>query len=258
MKRLGSALIAMVICSLLFVPNASAWWTETHEVITKNSVNLLSLDRKKSANFYEENESKLDFLYRGCVDPDFGDEAINGTHFYVCPDGKFENHGQYFKNACNCFMSQVFASVELSARTRFEEHYETALYLYKRKEKSSAFLELGRACHYLQDIACTPHSAGIRTRIIRKNVHEDYEKYVEYNLYNLNNAYTAYNVYGYVYGQKIGVVLNNLSIISSSYKNDLLSADEEKYREIANDTLPLAEQYTAAVLNKFACDVLYC
>lgn len=264
MKRLGSAILAVVVCSLFFTSNASAWWTETHVDITKKSVKLLSQDQRSSANLYTD-RANLHYLYTGCWDPDEF-EAINGTHFYVCPEGNFVNNGQYFKNACNYFLCQAFASTDVSARTRFEEHYENALNEYKAENIENAFLELGRACHYIQDIACTPHSAGIRTRIIRVNVHEEYEKYADLNFYILDNAQTASETYDYMRNNSIGIVLNELSMITSSYKDYLLSVNnsmdecerEYIYNEVARATLPIAQKYTAAVLDMFANDVLYC
>lgn len=225
MKRLSSAILAVVVCSLFFTSNASAWCTDTHMDITEKSIKLLETDQRSSTWFYKDKYNDLSpFLYEGC-----------------------------------CFISQSFASTKLSAKARFKEHYSNAINEYKNNNMEKAFIELGRACHYIQNIACTPHSAGIFTSIINVNVYEEYEKYVDFNLFSLSSsdAYTASEVYDYMQNNSIGEVLNELSMITSSYKDDLLSADEGKYYEIACATLPLAQKYTAAVLDMFANDVSY-
>lgn len=257
MRKTSFALVLVIFFSLFFNANAFAWWSGTHVAITDNAKDLLSNDSRESKQFYKKYKNYWENLRTGCEDPDYTDEAISGTHFYVCPDQYFENNDQYFKNACNYFLCQDCASADLSARTRFEEHYNKAIDKYVDGNIDAAFLELGRACHYLQDIASTPHSTGIRGRIIRKNVHVDFEGYAECNYY-LYNAYSANdveNIYDYVKNNSTGIVLNNLAKLSSKYKSELLSGETSQYDIILADTLPLAQKYTAAVLDKFANEV---
>ena len=158
---------------MLFVALASfafSWKAEEHQFIVKNALAILKAEKPEVYKFY--NNAYWKKIVSGSWDPDIF-EFKSGTHYYVYPGEGTTNVGQYYKNGNR-------TSSKESARTRLEEHWQYALNNYEQNNLKDAFHEIGRACHYLGDISCPPHAAGIQYTLnpfSSKNYHAKFEKY---------------------------------------------------------------------------------
>ena len=231
----------------LLVSFSSCWETSTHVSIGANAFQILNNDKPEGADFYfSQSSSLLNVVKKGFIDPDW-EEKATGTHYYVWP-GECENNGQYFKNA-------FFAFSRESARTRLENHYREGVNDYCNGNIESAFLHIGRACHYIQDIGCPAHSGGIQYPIFGTNHHKLYENYIDG--VNQPKAETAAELYGVMDNGRIGYVLNDLAQTTGRLAPNVKSQDTKKYDETLF-TVPLSAQYTAVLLDMFARDASKC
>jgi len=220
------------------------WGSTTHSSIGSHAFTLLTNDKCSTASFYSKTNSKYKSkMSQGFVDPDTVEKAA-GTHYYVYP-GHGKNTGQYYKPAARCPSGE-------SARTRLEKHYKLALKYYT-SNKNDAFLHLGRACHYLQDIGCPPHAAGIQypTNPKATNYHALYESYINSVVKSVSHAKTAKSKYGTMNGKQWGIVINDIAKDAASYKKDILTTSHDKYK-LTYPCIRESEIYTAVLMDKFA------
>lgn len=220
------------------------WGGTTHSSIGSHAFTILTDDKTSTATFYSKTNSKYKSkMSQGFVDPDEVEKAA-GTHYYVYP-GSGKNTGQYYPPAPNCPSKE-------SARIRLENHYKLALKYYPSK-KDDAFLHLGRACHYLQDISCPPHAAGIQYPSDPKatNYHKLYETFINNNVKSIPHAKSAKSKYGSMNGDQWGIVINDIAKNAASYKSDVLTTSHDKYKA-TYPTIKQSEIYTAVLMDKFA------
>ncbi|KAH0788019.1 phospholipase [Histomonas meleagridis] len=232
----------------LFVAFALSWGSKSHKSIASHTLAILKKDKPDVYTFYHVDAwSKV---YQGSYDPDKV-EAAAGTHYYVY-DGKV-NVGQYYPNG------ERHASDE-SARTLLEKHYDKALAAYRDGDVENAFLEIGRACHYVEDIGTPPHAAGIQYPVDPKetNYHKIFETYANGVMPTTDSKYhalTANNYYGLFDGEKMGYALNELAKTAASQKDKVITTDETIWDEAIVATAKFSEIYTAVLLEKFYREV---
>lgn len=137
----------------IFINKNARFSGDTHSFILAHAIEIFEYDGKfEVTNFYV---NYLDTLSKGVKSPDYdNEEAFDGTHYYIYDE--YEVNNGYYKNKYN-----TGGKYSISARTRFEEHYTASINLYKNKKIRQSMDELGRALHYLQDVASAPHSLGI-------------------------------------------------------------------------------------------------
>lgn len=227
----------------------SSWGGAVHTKIGNQAVQILYNDMPYVYKFFKvTNKDYFDSFLTGLVDPDKVETAA-GTHYYVYPGPGTINVGQYYKNA------KRHASDE-SARTRLEARYKSAIAFFKKGNKRNAFLYLGRACHYLGDIGCTVHSAGIQYPVNEKatNHHKLYETYANkvINDASIKHATTAVKYYGTL--DNPGIYLNKLCHVAYNYKDLTVTKSEAKYLEAIKGTIGMNEMLTAALLERFYRD----
>ena len=247
----------------IFINKNARFSGDTHSLILTHAIEIFEYDGKfEVTNFYV---NYLDTLSKGVKSPDYDDEeAFDGTHYYIYDE--YEVNNGYYKNKYN-----TGGKYSISARTRFEEHYTASINLYKNKKIRQSMDELGRALHYLQDVASAPHSLGI-TQIkgigdeaILANGHKLYENWV-YENYVYNSIYkttTAVDVYNQVLNlDNPGEILNDIARFSATVGEELcdeelpqINPDNALYKVIASACLPYAQKMTAAMLNRFYQDV---
>ncbi|QVK18676.1 RICIN domain-containing protein [Mycoplasmatota bacterium] len=225
------------------------WWGSEHEGITSQGINILQNDGKTNAyNFFSQYISVLEEYSKK---PDL-DESIGGTHYYVY-EGTPSTYGEYYKNNNGNYSR--------SARTRFEDHYSSAMNCYKNGKHTLAMQYLGRALHYIEDIGTTPHSYGIGYNydpiLVWLNPHKKYESWVNdnYNSYSEFKAHSS-SKYDYVLDSSFQNIANDLARISSSYKNNVDNCGVYEcyisgYYDAALNTLPLTQEIVAGILNRF-------
>ncbi|KAH0787820.1 phospholipase [Histomonas meleagridis] len=227
---------------------ALSWGAKSHRSLATHALAILKKDKSSVYNFYHVDAWSQ--LYTGCVDPDKV-EAASGTHYYVY-DGK-ENTGQYYSNA------KRHASDE-SARTLLDKHYANAVKSYKAGDVNNAFLEIGRACHYVGDISCPPHAAGIQYPVLSifTNYHKLFETYANSVMPTDESKYhatTAKSYYGTFDGNKMGVTLNDLAKRAANQKDNVKTKTESKWDQGIVATSKYGEIYTAVLLEKFYREV---
>lgn len=221
------------------------WAGDEHFSITAQALNILLNDGKITA--YSIYYPYIDILKEYSKKPDL-DESIGGTHYYVY-EGTPSTNGGYYKNNNGNYSR--------SARTRFENHYSSAINLYKNDKYGLAMQYLGRALHYIEDIGATPHSAGISdSDSWFYDPHKQYESWVNDNYDNypefMANSSSKYN---YVLNTNFQTITNDLAQDSSGYKNDVEDRNESEYYNVTINTLPLTQEIVAGILNRFYEDV---
>lgn len=225
--------------------NAFAWGTSTHRNIITSAFDILKEDHKDDVyNFYKNNYQAYCDLIQETQSPDW-EEAIPGTHYYVYKNEP-SNFGKYCKNANGNYSR--------SARTRFEEHYSTAINQYKNGNVSGSFDSLGRAIHYLCDIGCPPHSAGIRYPLVGENKHAKFETFGDENCKKYMTT-SASKLYKHVLSSDFETILNELAKTTSAYAFAIKEASDTSFNVALKETIPLSQQYTAAILNRFFKEV---
>ena len=227
----------------------------SHNQLMTDSLNLLLKDNKNAVyNFFNSYSS---ILHSASKAPDT-DEQHAGTHYYEY--GSEQKDG-YYTN------SYIDKNYSISARTRFEEHYSTAINAYKNNKISVAIDELGRAIHYIGDVSCTPHSSGFRDDSFLGSIskHVMYENWLKL-VYKSNSIYVASSADDY-YDEILvldnpGSILNDVASFSSKYKENIQERGKDTtdvnyapYVEVARECLPYAQQIIAAILNRFYEDV---
>lgn len=227
-------------------------------------------------NFINGSEGGYNFsnVSTGLYAPDEKEnENFSAGHFYVQNNPKIGIGGY----------RQGRTSYALSARTRLEQHYQTAIYAWRSGYRTVAMDELGRAIHYLIDI-CTPtHTAAHSLPHVGQ--HSQYESWVDsvqanrgpweedgdsydYWLSSGNNwlpdsSYTYYNL---MVNQTFETICDRLSENAAPYSGvlDVSVLDKlEKiylpenvsilnaYKTAASVTLPMAQGAVAGLLNRF-------
>jgi hypothetical protein len=221
-----------------------------HSQISSDAIDLLNFDGKTGAyNLFNNYKSAI---LNGSSMPDV-DEKAGGTHYYNY--GTEQQDGYYMNNK---------DQYSISARTRFEEHYFTAINAYKNGLILVAMDEIGRALHYLQDVASTPHSTGL-TVVTDWCPHVYYENWLKL-VYPGNSIYSATTANAH-YNKLlnlgiIGTILNEVSEFSYNFREEIEDfakntedVNYSYYVLTASECLPYAQMITAAVLNRFYEDV---
>ena len=229
-----------------------SWAAGSHKAIGEHALSILQSDKRPAYDFYvTENADYLSKMKRGFWDPDIV-EFASGTHYYIWPGEGTVNVGQYYPMAEK-------HSKNYSARTRLEEHYQQALQYYKEGNMKKAFQNIGRAVHYIGDIGCPPHAAGIQypTNIFKTNYHHLFESYASKVMKKDENTYahatTASDLYGKL-ADPWGVEINNLCETSARQGVYIETKDEPTWDKAITVAGPLSERYVAALLDKFYKD----
>ena len=244
-KNLFGLATIFLILGTITMPKVSAYACPTHTKILKHAMTILSNDNRTDIYDFFKNSPYYSNLMAGTIEPDIN-ESNPGAHYYIYSESS-SAVGNYYKNAKGNYSR--------SARTNFEEHYSTALNMYFSGHEDKAFNSLGKAIHYLSDISCTAHSTEMTYSIFdNKNPHKVYETYVTNNSDKFI-ASTANDTYDYVLSSPFSEILNNLSKQSSQYGYEASSNIPEFYDKSIENTVPVAEKLTAALLNRFYRDI---
>ena len=229
-----------------------SWASGSHTEIGEHALTLLKNDSRPAYNFYvNENSKYLNVLKRGWWDPDIV-EFSSGTHYYIWPGEGTVNTGQYYPMAPKHKKNE-------SARTRLEEHYSNALKYYKDGDMKKAMQQIGRACHFIGDIGCPPHSSGIQypTNPLETNYHHLFESYASKVMKDSSKTYphatTAKDAYGKL-KSPWGVEINNVCETSARQHDNIITKDEKVWDKAITVAGPLSERYVAALLDQFYQD----
>ena len=136
-----------------------------------------------------------------------------------------------------------------TAFTNFMEHYDEAVSLYST-DRTSAFTELGRALHYLQDVSEPHHASNLDATISN---HSEFEKYADehrasYYTYTMSN-----DSYEYGLNTDEGSMFFNFAYYAYDFADD--AQVTSKYNSVASDTMKKAQRNTACILWRFGNEV---
>ncbi len=200
----------------------------THQYITSTALSILAKDKNIS-----QFKTYSDTILMGSDKPDEDEtsEAFAG-HFYNPYTGK-----NYLGNANN------------TALTNFSKHYSTAVSQYKSRSYNSAFDELGRALHYLQDVS-EPHHASNLIAVITN--HGDFEEYANENRTKYSTYTLPASSYDYALNTDYRDMLANCAYFAYDYKEQCQNTSS--YATTLSATLKQAQRNSAAILWKFAND----
>ena len=243
---------------------SSAWWDETHKDMLSIGISILKNDNKIDAYNLFNTPENLSRLKLGCLAPDNSDDVDNtkffGWHHYVSRNKntgellKTTTIGKYFKNGSGGYLK--------SARTIFEENYTIALSYYMSYKQSgnltyltNSMYYLGKSLHGIMDMCAAPHSLGVFSGLSQDSDHKYFEKYAERNREVWQAQNCPKNLYSDFEQEKMADNLNDLSSVGAeAYKSMKTRISKDLDKDLSK-VMPLAEQYIAAVLNKFYYDI---
>ncbi len=221
----------------------------THYRLGDRIITILQNDGRTDAYSFL-NSNKEQFLL-GTYEPDIN-ESAPATHYYVT--GKPQKTYYYYPNREGDY--------NISARTRFEEHYSMAVQFYSVSPALAA-RSLGRAMHYFMDMTATPHAAGIRANspvedwLHIRDTHAEYETFG--NSILEDNYILFSDKYSFVYQNSFSTVFNNIvDLMGCEMYADLTrhsNSSNPEYVSMVEMGLYLAQEYGTAIINRFMYDV---
>jgi len=149
--------------------------TNTHSFITKKAVDEFCQKSSAQRDFFTIKDKYI--LSAGSQQPDYDDEKTDYTgHFY------------------NPVTKKSYKDSDITGKDSFRIHAQTALDLYS-KDRSKSVVELGKACHFLQD-ATQPYHINTTNKfdfLLKLLPHTIFEDYVgiNQNKYNMNKQKTV-------------------------------------------------------------------
>lgn len=225
---------------------AEAWFSITHEDITRKALKLLEKEGKaKQAQFYAPYHEEI---LKGCVEPDHEGDIDRGAgmHFYsiTTPKGKeLKLENGYYRNRLGKFAK--------SARTLLEENYTSALCLYKSGRISEGMHFLARAVHFIEDLSCTVHVCNVEWVDKPTNLHQAYE-------HSVNITCSKYTAEGFdkrllktYEGDGFEAAANKLCAAAARFLDKISGFDPLGFAYTAEHTLKLSQQNVMALLLKF-------
>ncbi len=246
----AAAAAAAVLAAKIMKPiKAYAWLGKTHEDITGFALDMFEKENKnKLMGFYKNYRDKL---CEGSQAPDLdGDvDKAPGTHYYSSLDLKGKSLPQkegYYRNRLGKYLK--------SARTSLEENYTSALNLYKSGKTSEAMYVLGRAVHFVEDIACPPHSTNQQYAEKSDNLHYMFEKYAEKTSKKYQPVSFDKRLANSYAEDSFENTANRLSVTSGKYSPQIASLDESAFDKAEKALVPLAAENVMALLMRFYND----
>lgn len=203
--------------------------THTHQYLTARALSILTDD--KGYDISKPLYDYCDILLKGSDSPDI-DENSGYTfmhHFY-------DPHTD----------TGLF-NTKITAKTKFIEHTNKALKLYK-EDKEASIEELGRALHYLEDINQPFHAANLT--VLTSN-HYSFEEYVDKNrsLFKAttNNQYDLYK--NLIFEEYLNQIAYDCAINSYQYV-DILK-DKKTFYTVSMELIPYTQKQAANFLYRF-------
>lgn len=201
--------------------------TYTHQYITRVALIILSNDLVSNPlNSYTTALAEASDL----PDKDENDYAFS-WHFYDPDTGKNYNGGSD------------------TALSKLIEHYNQAVRLYNNNNVTDAIEELGRACHYVEDLS-EPHHASNKVAVVSK--HTQFEEFCNTNRSSYGVTTMGTDSYNYGRNNSVYTIGRNFAIYAKSKIN--LAENTNTFAAAAEATIPKAQKNTACLLYKFMID----
>lgn len=210
----------------------------THEFIVKQALMILKNDKGENVQgLIKKYESTLKEY---CDKPDKDEkDFVFAYHFYNPYTGE---------NYLPSFLKQS----KITALIKFREHAENAVSNYKTN-KDLAMEELGRACHFLEDVNVPYHAANLVAGV---STHSEYEQFVQDNQqhYGINTSDKYNNYSSLAFDNYCNNILNNCAKYAYSFKDNVVN-DKNSWNSVADKTVKYAQQYVAAFFYRFLQEV---
>ncbi len=145
MKNKVKKIMCLIMCVLMIFSigavNSFAYIDDISKILLESGFSVLREDGLNCVyDFYKSNPNKYLQLENGLLNVDESNYN-NIEHSYVYSK---KEKASYYKN--------MDGKYSPSAKTRFEEHYSSAINLYKNNKELEAFNELGKAMRYMLDV----------------------------------------------------------------------------------------------------------
>lgn len=261
----------------IFDPSSTRWGGYTHSLMMDKVFELLGTSNtiveylsdpelmvtyRYGEDFVVDEKIAKEALIDLAREPDFA-EFIGGTHYYISYNATPSITDDYYKNKNGNYAR--------SARSRLEDHYSSAITAYWNNDFDNSIRYLGYAIHYLMDIGNTAHACGIDSNGPGSTKpHSAYESYLEEeDLFNRQTFHATSSSIDDLYGvfEDDFTAVNDLSNIASNgripngttfynaIKTERVGYDRAIYYDpVIEATLPVTEQYVAALLEQYYTD----
>lgn len=236
-KNLFLSFVAIALCVCTFSYPCHAFATDTHEYVTKVSLGIVE----------DVHDDHCKDFYNGVV-------AQTIEKFSTQPDID-ENNGLFKWHYYNPITGKNFVKGDVTALTKFNEHYNSAIMNYNKNNYQKTWDELGRAIHFLEDINTPVHtnSQDVLDATSYLSFHVKFESYIS-SIQKGVEATMKLDDFSYFRD-------NSTTQIAKKHAN--MSADNfyslhknlETEETIAKNSLSNAQKCVAGVLYKFYTDV---
>ena len=228
-----------------------AFGSQTHQYVTKTSTKKLALlakELKESAGLGEKEDLALGEITGGY--------EATVIDYSLKPD-EDENQGSTYKHHFyNPVTERNFLGERKGALSKCKEHYGEALTCYKAGNKKSAYEELGRAVHFLED-SNTPVHTGYDTptdSVIKLPLHVRYEK--KCDLVNSEcDAQISVKNLNYYKVNSIDTIVKSSAVLAMDNFYRLENIEKENDDQLAKNAILNAQKNVVGLLYKFILEV---
>lgn len=256
-KGLTALAAGSIAAAALTTKKAYAWKSSTHEHIVKVGLSLLENDGYIEASDFYRNY--IDIILSCTKKPDCkGDiDKGKGWHYYcvttVNGDRLEKSPSGYLKSGKNIMSPSQYAR---TARTIFEDNYQSALTFCAMGEKERAMEFVARCVHMLADICCTPHTTNLTLTSLKNSKHKRYEFYSSEIFSDYAAQYAPEEMYRLLAEDELfGNIINEAAELSSAKYDTVVGVKtNEELTDTVATALIYAQQLVSAFLLRFHND----
>lgn len=241
MKRFLKKILVVLVMSVTSICTialgAHAFSSSTHEYTTLRGITI----------FKENYPNLFDSLY----DKDFEPQL---KIFCTRPDDD-ENEGTFKYHFYNPATEKNFNGEDESALTRFKNHYNKAVKLYKEGKKFESYEFLARSLHFLEDMNTPVHTnnQSFLDSAFDSLFHMSFEKKCV-NLQNLSVANLSPREFDYYKNNEIEQIGKASAILANDNFYAMYKKISSK-ENVALKSVENAQKAVAGVIYKFSVDV---
>ncbi|CAM2795086.1 zinc dependent phospholipase C family protein [Hathewaya histolytica] len=211
----------------------------THQYLVARALGILENDMspKIADKLYVYGDTLLEFADKPDIDEKSPFYAPYSSHFYNPHTGK-----------------NYIGQKQNTALIKFKEHAMNAKKFYNIN-KPYAIEELGRACHYLEDLNVPHHAANL---VAVLSNHSDYERFVDmyrkdFAISSAEDTYDKYNDMDFE--NYCEALLKDCAFNAYNFKDKATSKKASDLREASENVVPYAQKHLAAFLYRFLVEV---
>lgn len=184
--------------------------TNTHALITRKAIDAVKVNCPESNDVFNYKSNHI--IINASQLPDYEDEKDYVGHYY------------------SPVTKQSYKESELTGKTAFIAHAKRSVELYKNGQTNLAFIELGKAGHFLQD-ATQPYHVSAETK---------FEKFIDLIPHAIFEAYVGFRQKEYNFNRKSSIVEERVKPEDyEGYLSSLFESTAEKtyeYSETEDDS----------------------